>query len=877
MTLNFSTSEDLDFGVCTDSKAILYEGNDRFEEDDIVNPFYLEMTGGNCKQYDKSDLYKGYTSVIVLSSADSGQCRYGNFFRYKIKNTDFKDMTDICFFRGPISLIRNNENLEKINIVAGKFLAAMFPDSKFNESELVFMVPELSNTTAKRYCELYDDVYTLDDIKFDLNLAGYYTNDGNRFMTVQNSLIDKFEKLRGANYWSLAKNCAINATSVFIDREFNSKRSNVMCVELMSVARKETKAAEKLLEIQREEERVGANGKDYPHVEPEARKAFDNVQAVKRPVTGKRTFFECDQSKTISIDQFNILFDSLKSEKERYHLVHNVLASNNMCHLVANNAVLLGKINPLIEKYKHVFKYTLGYAWITLHLEEILIRKNVTKQHRFVFDINTASKLPVFPYNVTDIKQNPYIVALVDDSELDWKSSGLTYINEYEGGYGIADFKTFKRRFNIFMSGSPDIDMLQGIDWSKVGISGSIMPACLQKRSPLLDICVRDKNGNEDEGFKLFLSRYYKTSDIDVMTLNDSVVEFIKNVQQIYAAFKRNTKSNDSDMTIEPKKQLSLSLTKYFFIDCLDAFNKEYNLNLTSEEFKNIAMNETDSHHNKLKCYLYFQYTETKRKLVSDIVKNENPDFSDKFWQEYIRPFDYNNMNVTVMTDEFSDVYNAQVIDSKTEELITRRNNFNNNKFDVKENYCVLKIGESIRYVIVNKKINKTIEVFNIFSKTGDFFSTVGSFHLPCVRAYYQNENVYMLPSCVTALHTGINIEYKYFAGVRNPTEIIYKYMKRGFGVLLNKHEVKKLEEHITSNNYPSSCVKLFKTLQNEMFGLTNVPKEMTALTNNKEISAYYNAKSKYVPVDATMLVSITKEGNVNKYKQSIVDLCFDE
>lgn len=69
------------------------------------------------------------------------------------------------------------------------------------------------------------------------------------------------------------------------------------------------------------------------------------------------------------------------------------------------------------------------------------------------------------------------------------------------------------------------------------------------------------------------------------------------------------------------------------------------------------------------------------------------------------------------------------------------------------------------------------------------FMSIVQNFHLPCVRTYYDGDNVYMTPSCITAHLTYMNLDYKYFAGTKNPVEIINKYRMRGFGTWLNENE----------------------------------------------------------------------------------------
>jgi hypothetical protein len=86
-------------------------------------------------------------------------------------------------------------------------------------------------------------------------------------------------------------------------------------------------------------------------------------------------------------------------------------------------------------------------------------------------------------------------------------------------------------------------------------------------------------------------------------------------------------------------------------------------------------------------------------------------------------------------------------------------------------------------------------------NNTNEFFSKISQFHLPIVRSYYDGNTVYMLPSCITACITQINIDYKYFASSRDPIDILNKYRMRGFGTILNNIEIDMLVDYIRSNN----------------------------------------------------------------------------
>jgi hypothetical protein len=107
-------------------------------------------------------------------------------------------------------------------------------------------------------------------------------------------------------------------------------------------------------------------------------------------------------------------------------------------------------------------------------------------------------------------------------------------------------------------------------------------------------------------------------------------------------------------------------------------------------------------------------------------------------------------------------------------------------------------VGENIKYHISSPHLTRKFEVFKI---KYNFLATVSRFHLPCVRGYYNGKDVYLLPSAISALLTNKCMDYKYFAGVRSPFEILLKYVFRGFTIFLNKKEIVKLYEYIKNSD----------------------------------------------------------------------------
>ena len=106
--------------------------------------------------------------------------------------------------------------------------------------------------------------------------------------------------------------------------------------------------------------------------------------------------------------------------------------------------------------------------------------------------------------------------------------------------------------------------------------------------------------------------------------------------------------------------------------------------------------------------------------------------------------------------------------------------------------------SENIKFHVTSKHLKRKFEIFKI---QYTFLATVSRFHLPCVRGYYDGNEVYLLPSAISALITNKCMDYKYFAGSKSPFEIVLKYVQRGFTIMFNKKEMVKIAEYIKNND----------------------------------------------------------------------------
>ena len=95
--------------------------------------------------------------------------------------------------------------------------------------------------------------------------------------------------------------------------------------------------------------------------------------------------------------------------------------------MVLNNSYLLDRLQPMIEKYIGLYRYLIGYSWLTFYLEESIKRSYIENSDRFVFNINTASKLPFFPYMSSELNLNPYLPLMVKKDVLNGNSNCLGF------------------------------------------------------------------------------------------------------------------------------------------------------------------------------------------------------------------------------------------------------------------------------------------------------------------------------------------------------------------------------------------------------------------------------------------------------------------
>jgi len=661
----------------------------------------------------QNNVFKYFQEIYVLVKKNDDPLPI-KLYEKEIDNDDFEQLKKkLILWKVSTTIIKNIKLFDRVCIFS-KEQCEMFNEFSFtfNKDNIVIPILNISfKNIISNFCDF--DRYTLDNIYNSLILSVYFDNNFK-------NLEIKIKNLEESNYWEMPYNCLSNLTEPFKDRKFLKKRTFI---------NKESQDNEDYLNMIHKQKKYvdasnnnGKNGYKYYMIS-----------------------HSCNYSKE---DIFKML--ETLDNMNRYYLFTNLMVSKKYCHLVVNNEKVLDLMKDELLSKAPLFRYLLGYAWLRFYFEESIKKRNINIKDDFIFDINTASKLPIFPFDIKFPKMNPYMPIMVSDDVL-MPQNNIGSVKNYIGlnTHGICNLDEFKHRLNLFVSNNSKINLFNNIEWEKwqISISGSIMTACLQKQNPLEKIFNED---TPDERFIRYVKEYYATSDIDIMIKHENIFEYMQSVKHFYNQIVVNMfKSNI---------KLNRLFQLHYFVNFNWIKKNMVNQNITFEEiYKNIDDNKIILLFKPFIEDDYKKYIETELK---DFNEEEKENLK-KQYPDYFKEFDELVIKIHINT------------------------NSENTENTIKINY---------KYRITSPYLNHPLEIFKINGPCQ--MGIVSQFHLPCVRAFYNGSNVYMTPSCISAHLTYMNIDYKYVAGSTEPMEIINKNRMRGFGTWLNETEIKDLMKY---------------------------------------------------------------------------------
>jgi len=712
----------------------------------IVNPFL------NLLNYDSDDLnklYEEHKNVFIICCKDE-ELISKEIYHYNIEKDIFnKIKKNLILVKTSINILKNENQKNKLLLLPSSILEDINVfNYKLNEKNIGLLILNISYENILLYISQFENDDNLFELFKFITINTYFKENIKNVKAYKR--INNLINFEDSNYWTYNYKCKIELTEYFINRKFNLSKTVMQEIGCY------------LNEIH----------KTKNYIDPSKILLSGNFK------------YKVFNEQTIMKDDINTLFDVL-DEKQKYFLFCNLIVSKRYCHLALNNIYLLRLMKDTIEKYAELFRYLIGYAWMKFYFDESIKKSYISKNDDFIFDINTASELPNFPFNSSNPKLNPYMPILINDTNLNPQNNlgGVPdFIENHLPNNNICDIDEFKTRLNIFCTNNPEHNIFNHIDFEndKIAISGSVMAACLQREHPLVGLF--NKIDSLETKLARFYNEYYALADVDIMFLTDNIFDYMTKVQRFYNQVVVNICNLYPEYAEPSHTKLISDKMAYLFV------TEEKALKMCNGSFdilNNIKKSLEDSETKKIFEQLYIHELEKFKKERLNKMSQEEIDHFSLVYPDY---FDFENLNWRIrFTKEKSD-----------------------NEVNLLINY---------KYQIKSPHITHKLELFNV--KYNDFFSTIQSFHLPCVRSYYDGKNVYLTPSCISAHLTYMNIDYKYFSGSRDPIDIINKYRMRGFGTWLNEDEKIILTKYSAHNVYWNNLYNI--NISSNIFGFLSL------------------------------------------------------
>jgi hypothetical protein len=708
----------------------------------INNPIMLGNktfnTGTTIVELSQTNISKYFQEIYVLVKKNDEQIPI-KFYMKEVGNDILEQMKDnLILWKVSVDILKNKKMFDRFCIFT-KECCDMFNQFGFTFKDHNIVVPIL-NVSFKNLVDYLgnSEGYTLDKL-YNLILLSDYFGDDFKNVKCQMHLQTKIKNLEESNYWEMPYNCLSNLTKSFKGRKFNKSFMKKMTLSEGQNKKEDDDREDYLDMIFKPNKYVDASN----IIEKNGYKLYNMAAS-------------CNYSK----DEIHGLLKCLDN-KNRYYLFANLMVSKKYCHLVVNNEKVLDLMKNELHSKAPLFRYLMGYAWLRFYFEESIKKRNITIEDEFIFDINTASKLPIFPFDIKFPKMNPYMPIMVSDEVLKPETNigGIKNYKFYETSkqfcnQGICTLNEFKRRLNLFVSNNADLNLFNDVEWDKwkISISGSIMSACLQKQHPLVNMF---NEKTEDERLIRYFNEYYASSDIDVMFWYDNTLEYMDAVENFFNQIVVNTCVVYTPYAEPEHVKLNRLFQLHYCVNDDWVKKNIVNENIT---FDFVCKNVDDSQ-------IVSLFKPFIKEAYKKHIATELKDFNEEEMKNLKRRY----------PDYFKELDD---FDIKIHINLNKENKEPSNT--VKINY---------KYRITSPYFNHPLEIFKIYG-SGQM-GAVSQFHLPCVRALYNGNNVYMTPSCITSHLTYMNIDYKYFAGTTDPIEIINKNRMRGFGTWLNEAEIK--------------------------------------------------------------------------------------
>ena len=745
-------------------------------------------------------------------------------YKSQLLNEKFLEILDkMILYKSKVNIVKNQFHFNNlVQIESSLVIKCNKYGYELEDNILVLPIFNISFLNLQKYLDKFNETNNLKDLYDYLLINEYFMEDNSKnyknSMTIKNMIYNLDE----SKYWQYIYNCNLNFTNLFKERNFN--------------LHKYTNLDKSIKKIFSELNEVVIND-NYLEEIFKFKKYIDPSDILNKQ---KYRLFRAEKDFDFTKTDLEKIFEKING-KNRFFLFCRLLISKKYCHLVFS-PIIFTMLEAEINHYSEMIRYLLGYSWLTFYMEECIKKSCLKTNDRNIFTIDMASQLPVYTINKESFK-NPYLPMMVsyDTLKPDNNINGVD-INENHF-HRIATLSEFRERLNIFMTNSKHCDIFSNINFAnnKMAISGSVMTACLQYLHPLTQLFKTKDNPTIESILCRYFQEYYCEADVDIMIKTNDNFEFFSIVDNIYKNIFNNMKIYFTDSENPPL--LKNYIKRIYIYVSKDFLENNFCNNIP---FELIACNLN----NDIIKTLLFPHI---HKLYQDKIDKELEDFSDEeikvLKKKYPSYFyvNYNDFVIRLSKKDESKILvesNLTNIDQDNIDILLQKIKINY-EFNYGENDIY--ILNSYKVKISSPLLDHDLEIFPI--RGDDFFSSVNLFHLPCVRTFYDGNNVYMTPSCVSAHLTFMNMNYKYVAGTKDPLEIINKYRMRGFGTYLNQREISLYIKYILKNKFWNN---LYEITENNLKNCLGFIKLNHKLFHPRLYNAEYYEKMdvRYIPID---------------------------
>jgi hypothetical protein len=339
-------------------------------------PSYIEI--------DKNNLNSHFQNVYILVKKNDNNRLPINFFMKTIDEKIYNDnVNDLVIWKTSLEILTYKNIFDKLCILSRDQIQ-IFNEFNFelDDNNLVVSIFNISFKNIINFLTINDSNSNFDKLYNYLVISEYLGPKNN-----DSNVGDLIKSIDGSHKWVLFSHKPFTLDKFFKNKKFKNSKNNT-------------------------KKNFNNNNEDYLHKISKYKTYLPNISNIVL-----KSDYKLDEDTKYSKEDINKLFLKLDSNY-RYLLFCNLLISKSHCHLAINNEYILVLMKDVIKKYAPLFRYLMGYSWLTLYLDGIVKKSNLNIKDRTVFDINTASKLPVFPFSKKFLKFSPYMPVLVDDKLL---------------------------------------------------------------------------------------------------------------------------------------------------------------------------------------------------------------------------------------------------------------------------------------------------------------------------------------------------------------------------------------------------------------------------------------------------------------------------